>query len=75
MKTTFKKNEILFYLSYITLYVSLFIGDIYNADGLGVFARYLRLCSYAVIFLSCINLKLRKKELIQLLFLLAITLL
>ena len=75
MKTTFKKNEILFYLSYITLYVSLFIGDIYNADALDVFARYLRLCSYAVIFLSCINLKLRKKELIQLLFLLVITLL
>ena len=75
MKTTFKKNEILFYLSYITLYVSLFLGDIYNAGGLETFARYLRLCSYAIIFLSCINLKLQKKELIQLLFLLVITLL
>lgn len=62
MKTTFKKNEILFYLSYITLYVSLFLGDIYNAGGLETFARYLRLCSYAIIFLSCINLKLQKKN-------------
>ena len=57
-----KKSEILFYLSYIILYISLFIGDIYNIGNMDILARYLRICSYILIFISCINLRLGRKE-------------
>lgn len=75
MKTKLKKHEFLFFLSYIFLYVSLFIGDIYNVNGLDVFARNLRLCSYVLISISCINLKLTKKDLMRLFGIFMITLL
>ena len=52
MVTKIKKNEILFYLSYIILYISLFIGDVYNIGGLDILARYLRICSYILIAIS-----------------------
>lgn len=70
-----KKRQVLFYLSYIIVYISLFIGDIYNDGGLDTFARYLRIYSYILIFISCINLKLKKKEFFQMLFILMCTLL
>lgn len=62
MITKFKKDEILFYLSYIILYVSLFIGDVYNIGSMDILARYLRIGSYTLIFISCINLRLKKKD-------------
>lgn len=64
----------LFYLSYIILYVSLFIGDIYNVGGLDIFAKYLRLCSYALISFSCINMKLGEKEFVRIVIIFIITL-
>ena len=70
----FKRSEILFYLSYIMLYVSLFIGDIYNVGGLDIFAKYLRLCSYALISFSCINMKLGEKEFVRIVIIFIITL-
>lgn len=70
-----EKRELLFYLSYIVVYISLFIGDIYNGGGLDTFARYLRIYSYILIFISCINLKLKKKEIFQMLVILMLTLL
>ena len=41
-----KRREMLFYLSYVIVYISLFIGDVYNGGSLDAFARYLRICSY-----------------------------
>ena len=66
MITKFKKNEMLFYLSYIMLYVSLFMGDIYNFEGLDAFSRSIRIFSYVLILFSCMELKLPKKDLILL---------
>lgn len=74
MKTKLRKNEFLFFLSYIILYVSLFIGDVYNLNGFDAFAKNLRLCSYALILFSCINLKFRKKEFMQLIAVFMLTL-
>lgn len=70
-----EKRELLFYLSYIIVYISLFIGDIYNDGDLDTFARYLRICSYILIFISCIKLKRKKKEIFQMLVILMFTLL
>lgn len=56
------------------LYVSLFIGDIYNVGGLDIFAKYLRLCSYALISFSCINMKLGEKEFVRIVIIFIITL-
>lgn len=63
--TKFKKNEILFYLSYIILYISLIIGDVYNIGSMDILARYLRIGSYILIFISCINIRLNKKDFFQ----------
>ena len=70
-----KRREMLFYLSYVIVYISLFIGDVYNGGSLDAFARYLRICSYVLIFTSCINLKLKKKEIFQMIAVLMVTLL
>ena len=70
-----KKSEILFYLSYIILYISLFIGDIYNIGNMDILARYLRICSYILIFISCINLRLGRKEFLLMIIFLTVTLL
>lgn len=70
-----KRREMLFYLSYVIVYISLFIGDVYNGGSLDTFARYLRICSYVLIFTSCINLKLKKKEIFQMIAVLMVTLL
>lgn len=69
-----KKSEILFYLSYIILYISLFIGDIYNIASMDILARYLRIGSYMLICFSCINLKLKNREFFWMVVILAITL-
>ena len=68
-------KEYTFYLSYVIVYISLFIGDVYNGGSLDAFARYLRICSYVLIFTSCINLKLKKKEIFQMIAVLMVTLL
>lgn len=75
MVTKIKKNEILFYLSYIILYISLFIGDVYNIGGLDILARYLRICSYILIAISYFNLRFVKKEFLQMMVIFMITLL
>ena len=75
MITKFKKDEILFYLSYIILYVSLFIGDVYNIGSMDILARYLRIGSYTLIFISCINLRLKKKDFFRMFAVLMVTLL
>lgn len=74
MNVKLKRNEVLFYLSYIILYVSLFLGDVYDNVGLDTATKVLRLCSYGLIAASCVNLKLRKKELFQLIVVLLLTL-
>ncbi len=75
MITKLKKDEILFYFSYIMLYISLFIGDVYDIGGLDVVARYLRIGSYILIFISCINLRLKKKDFFSMITILIVTLL
>ena len=64
MKT--KKNELLFYLSYICLYISLFIGDIYSVWKLADIAKAIRLISYGMIFISIFYFKLKAKDMIKL---------
>ncbi|WP_330600115.1 hypothetical protein [Blautia segnis] len=75
MITKFKKDEILFYLSYIILYISLFIGDVYNTGSMDILARYLRMGSYVLIFISCINMRLKKKDFFRMIAVLMVTLL
>ena len=75
MITKFKKDEILFYLSYIILYISLFIGDVYNIGSWDIVARYLRMGSYVLIFISCINMRLKKKDFFRMIAVLMVTLL
>ena len=75
MITKIKKSEILFYLSYIILYISLFLGDVYNIGDLDILARNLRICSYILIFIACINLRFGKKEFFKMIIILIITLL
>ena len=75
MITKFKKNEILFYLSYIILYISLFIGDVYNIGSMDILARYLRIGSYILIFISCISMRLKKKDFFRMVTILMVTLL
>ena len=75
MITKFKKDEILFYLSYIILYISLFIGDVYNIGSMDILARYLRIGSYILIFISCISMRLKKKDFFRMVTILMVTLL
>lgn len=75
MIAKFKKDEILFYLSYIILYISLFIGDVYNIGSMDILARYLRIGSYILIFISCINMRLKKKDFFRMVAILMVTLL
>ena len=71
MKT--KKNELLFYLSYICLYISLFIGDIYSVWKLADIAKAIRLISYGMIFISIFYFKLKAKDMIKLILIFFIT--
>lgn len=75
MISKFKKNEFVFQLSYIVLYVSLFIGDVYSIGNMDTVARYLRMGSYILIFISCINLRLKKKDFFRMVAILMVTLL
>lgn len=69
-----QKKEFAFYLSYIMLYVSLFIGDVYSINELDVVAKFLRLGSYALIAVSSINLRLKKNDLFWLVIIFITTL-
>lgn len=73
MITKIKKNEILFYLSYVILYISLIIGDVYNIGSMDILARYLRIGSYILIFISCINIRLKKKDFFRMVTILMVT--
>ena len=68
MKSKIQTKEASLYLSYIMLYVSLFIGDVYNMGRFDIIARILRLVAYALIVISCINLKLKKNDFLRLIF-------
>lgn len=74
MKIKIQKKEFTLYLSYIMLYVSLFIGDIYNIGGFDAAARVLRLGSYALIAVSCINLRLKRNDFFRLAIVFIVTL-
>ena len=69
-----KKREILFYLSYICFFVSLFLGDVYETSIILVVQRLLRIAAYGIIVLQIFGSKLKSKEWIKLLLLLIITL-
>lgn len=69
-----QKEEFAFYLSYIMLYVSLFIGDVYSINELDVVAKFLRLGSYVLIAVSSINLRLKKNDLFWLVIIFITTL-
>lgn len=75
MITKLKKNEFIFHLSYVILYISLFIGDVYSFGSMDMLARYLRIGSYILIFISCINLRLKKRDFLQMVVILMVTLL
>lgn len=64
MNLYFKKNNSLFYIAYIMIYVSLFIGDIYTNNILDICSRCLRIFSYIIIIISTFNLKMQKKEIL-----------
>lgn len=55
--------------------VSLFIGDVYSIGNMDTVARYLRMGSYILIFISCINLRLKKKDFFRMVAILMVTLL
>lgn len=60
-----KRSSICFYLSFACLYVSLFLGDVYDIGGISSFARSLRFCSYGLILLQTFSFKFHLKELFQ----------
>ena len=74
VKVKVKKSEILIYLSYITLYISLFLGDVYDSGNIGIWAKILRLCSYFLIIFSCIYVKHRKNDFVKMVGILILTL-
>ena len=57
-----KKRELAFCVSFTLLYISLFMGDIYEVGGLGSLARWIRLASYIFIVISAFNLKMKFNE-------------
>lgn len=53
----------------------MFIGDVYSIGSMDIFARYLRIGSYVLIFISCINLRLKKRDFFRMVAILMVTLL
>lgn len=51
------------------------MGDIYDIGNMDIWVRYLRLCSYILIFISCIKLKLSQNEFFQMTAVLIVTML
>ena len=70
-----KKSEILIYLSYICLYISLFLGDVYDSGDIGIWTQILRWCSYFLIIFSCIYVRHRKNDFIKMFGVFILTLL
>lgn len=68
-----QKNELLFYLSYICLYISLFIGDIYPITKLNYVAKMIRFISYGIIIISVFYFKLNIKNFIKLVSIFLVT--
>lgn len=52
-----KNKEICFYLSYILLYISLFLGDVYDGGTIASAAKIIRMLSYLFIVLYFLNFK------------------
>lgn len=57
-----KHRELCVYLSYICLYVSLFMGDIYQSGMVSYISMVMRFVSYGLIVLSTFQFKLRGKD-------------
>ena len=53
----------------------MFIGDVYNIGSMDILARYLRIGSYILIFISCISMRLKKKDFFRMVTILMVTLL
>lgn len=68
-----KRREVLFYLSYMCFFISLFLGDVYETNAILVIQRVLRIAAYGMIALQAFNYNLTSKEWIRLVSLLAIT--
>lgn len=75
MKATLQKKKALIYLSYMMLYISLFVKDIYEIGDIDGVTRALRFGSYALIMVASINLKLTKNDFAHFGIVLMITLL
>lgn len=50
-----KKNDLLYYFAYILLYVSLFLGDVYDAGANASIIRIIRFLSYIFIIIDFFN--------------------
>nr|WP_300565672.1 hypothetical protein [uncultured Acetatifactor sp.] len=68
------KKELLFYLSYIFLYLALFLGDIGLSSAIHSIARVLRLSAYALIAVRIIFINFKSKDFITFIAILALTL-
>lgn len=71
-----KKNELFFYFSFVCLYISLFLGDIYQTDFISNLSKILRLTAYLSIVLHFFfaGLKLELKGFIKFMAIFAVTL-
>lgn len=69
-----KKREIFFYISYILLFISLFIGDVYDLGMNSQIAKIIRMLSYLFVLAQVFYFKLDGKELFKFAALFAVTL-
>lgn len=74
MKIEIRKSEVPFYLSYICLYISLFMGDLYRTDSIADIAKIIRLFSYVLIVISVFQYKFTIKEFFKLFIFFILTL-
>lgn len=70
-----QKTDLLFYSSYIFLYISLFLGDIYDPGVLDGISRFIRLISYGLVVLYFFFYKSRARDFLKFTIILAGTLL
>lgn len=69
-----KKTEVFFYLSFICLYISLFLGDIYPINIITTLARILRVAAYVTIALQVSYYKLSIKGWVKFVAIFVVTL-
>lgn len=69
-----KKTEFCFYISYIFIYIALFLGDIYDTGMVSRISRILRLISYIIILVQIFYYKLTFKNWIKFFIIFVLTL-